>query len=98
MAFVPIPMPTKPLSLSKPIPVSSGDAIFIYFEEQVTYTEVEDPKSSPPVAFSPALPFGTFFNGDYIGPFVAGNSKVVVTITYYVGSSTDKNTLVIAVN
>jgi hypothetical protein len=98
MALIPIPMPTTPLDLKKAIALQTDDVVFIYFGEQVFYTYKEKPSSSSPVAFSPTLPHGTFFKGDYIGPLVVGDSTVVVTIKYKVAGSPSEHTVELDVN
>ena len=83
MGFHPIPVPSRPIHSSYCVPY--GDAILILFEQEVTYTCTQTPSS--PSAFSPQLPFGTFFAGDFIGPFTAGNFNATVTINYKIGGS-----------
>lgn len=79
MALHPIPMPGTPLSRNED--VYAGDAIIIFFEQQVSYTVSQDPPGSS--ALSPQLPYGTFFPGDYIGPFVVGDHHgTVITLAY----------------
>jgi hypothetical protein len=87
MALHPIPMPGTPLQKIHNENVNPGDAIIIYFEQQISYTVTQKPPA-PPSALTPQLPYGTFFSGDYIGPFIVGNYPgTVITLTYNAGGS-----------
>jgi hypothetical protein len=89
MAMHPIPIPGAPLD--DVVCVEYGDRVIIFFEADATYTYTQTP--SP--AFSPQLPYGTFFEGDVLGPFTAEYLTSTTVISYTAGVS--KGTITINV-
>jgi hypothetical protein len=92
MAFHPIPMPGTPLTRNEN--VNPGDTIIVYFDNQVSYTYTQTPPAPP--ALTPQLPYGTFYPGNFIGPFTVGNyPKTVIKVTYTGGGASSTLTITI---
>ena len=93
MALHPIPMPGTGIDRKhRTEKVSPGDLIVVYFDNEVSYTYTQTPPA--PVALTPQLPSGTFYSGDFIGPFIVGDYPgTEIKIEYIDGGSDKKVTI-----
>ncbi len=90
-----IPIPNPTLKSIMTIPVRGNDIINVVFNDEVSYVYQQTGAASP-LAFSPQLPFGTFFTGDTIGPLtVTDQLTATVTISYIIASSGSKGSVVV---